>query len=114
VSAQIVIGLQTIISRQTELAEDAAVITVGSIHGGVRNNIIPEEVLLEGTIRSLNKEMQQKIHDKIKLTASKIAESAGAVAEVEIIDESGMKLGVKTLTGLTLDYLAGKGKGRKK
>lgn len=84
VSAQIINGLQTIISRQTELTEDAAVITVGSIHGGVRNNIIPEEVEMVGTIRTLNTEMQKKIHEKIRLTATKIAESAGAVAEVEI------------------------------
>ncbi|MCC9137891.1 amidohydrolase [Pontibacter silvestris] len=187
VSAQIINGLQTIISRQTQLTEEAAVVTVGSIHGGVRNNIIPEEVVLEGTIRTLDTEMQKKIHEKVKLTATKIAESAGATAEVDIftgtpvtfnnpaltermlptlqavagsnkvvltkavtgaedfafyqekipglfifvggmpkgkkpeevaphhtpdfyIDDSGMKLGVKTLTNLTLDYMEGKGK----
>jgi amidohydrolase len=184
-SAQIINGLQTIVSRQLDLTEDAAVVTIGSIHGGVRNNIIPEEVLLEGTIRSLNPEMQKQIHEKIKLTATKIAESTGATAEVTIaemapvtfndanltqkmlptlqtiagkdnvllmnamtgaedfayyqqkipglfvfvggmkkgqdpatapahhtpdfyIDESGMKLGVKTLLGLTLNYMTGK------
>lgn len=84
VSAQIIIGLQTIISRQTELTEDAAVITVGSIHGGVRNNIIPEAVEMVGTIRTLNTDMQKKIHEKIRLTAAKIAESAGAIADVNI------------------------------
>ncbi|MFD2245973.1 amidohydrolase [Pontibacter ruber] len=187
VSAQIVNGLQTIVSRQTELTEDAAVVTVGSIHGGVRNNIIPEEVQMEGTIRTMSPETQKAIHEKIKLTATKIAESAGATAEVSIIpqtpvtyndpaltermlpvlqtiagndnvihtkavmgaedfafyqekipglfvfvggmqkgkkpeevaphhtpdfviDESGMKLGVKTLTHLTLNYMEGKSK----
>lgn len=84
VSAQIINGLQTIISRQTELTKDAAVITIGSIHGGVRGNIIPEEVEMVGTIRALDPDMQQKLHEKIKLTATKIAESAGAVAEVDI------------------------------
>lgn len=84
VSAQIIIGLQTIISRQTELTEEAAVITIGSIHGGVRSNIIPEQVELIGTIRTLNTDMQDKIHQKIRLTATKIAESAGAVADVRI------------------------------
>ncbi len=84
VSAQIIIGLQTVISRQTELTEEAAVITIGSIHGGVRSNIIPEEVELIGTIRTLNTDMQEKIHEKIRLTATKIAESAGAVADVRI------------------------------
>ena len=84
VSSQIITGLQTIVSRQTELTKEGAVISVGLIRGGVRNNIIPEEVELIGTIRTLDVEMQKMIHEKIKLTATKIAESAGAVAEVEI------------------------------
>jgi len=84
VSAQIIMGLQTIISRQTELTEDAAVITIGSIHGGVRSNIIPDQVEMVGTIRTLNTEMQDKIHEKIRLTVTKIAESAGAAADVQI------------------------------
>ena len=84
VAAQIIQGLQNIISRQTELTNEAAVISVGKIEGGVRNNIIPEEVNMTGTIRTLDVEMQKKIHDKIVLTATKIAESAGAEAEVSI------------------------------
>lgn len=84
VSAQIILGLQTIISRQTELTNEAAVITVGKITSGVRNNIIPEEAEMIGTIRTLDTSMQRIIHQKIKLTAEKIAESAGAVAEVDI------------------------------
>lgn len=83
-AAQIITGLQTIISRQTELTEDAAVLTVGMVHGGVRNNIIPEQVELTGTIRTLNKDMQQKIWAAIRRTATNIAESAGATAEVDI------------------------------
>jgi amidohydrolase len=84
VSAQIINGLQTIISRQTELTKEAAVITVGRMQAGIRENIIPEEAFLAGTIRTLDTAMQQKIHDKITLTATKIAESAGAKAEVTI------------------------------
>jgi len=84
VSAQIITGLQTIISRQTELTKEAAVITVGRIQAGIRENIIPEEAFFAGTIRTLDTAMQQKIHDKIILTATKIAESAGAKAEVTI------------------------------
>ncbi len=84
VSSQIITGLQSIISRQTELTKEGAVISIGLIRGGVRNNIIPEEVELIGTIRTLDVEMQKMIHEKIKLTATKIAESSGAVAEVEI------------------------------
>lgn len=84
VSAQIILGLQTIVSRQSELTNEAAVITVGKISGGVRNNIIPEEVNMTGTIRTLDKKMQALIHENIRRTAVNIAESAGALAEVEI------------------------------
>jgi amidohydrolase len=84
VSAQIISGLQTIVSRQTDLTKEAAVITVGRIQSGIRENIIPEEAVMAGTIRTLDVEMQDKIHEKIRLTATKIAESAGATAEVTI------------------------------
>ncbi|MFK7984096.1 MAG: amidohydrolase [Saprospiraceae bacterium] len=84
VSAQIIQGLNNIVSRQTELTKEAAVISVGMIQGGVRNNIIPESCKMIGTIRTLDVEMQDIIHEKIRLTATKIAESAGATAEVTI------------------------------
>ena len=84
ISSQIISGLQTIVSRQTDLTKGAAVITIGSIHGGIRRNIIPEEVLLEGTIRTFEDNMQKIVHDKIRLTVTKIAESAGAKADVDI------------------------------
>lgn len=84
VSSEIIAGLQTVISRQTELTKAAAVITVGSLHAGIRRNIIPEEANMEGTIRTFDAEMQKKVHEKIRLTATKIAESAGATAEVGI------------------------------
>jgi amidohydrolase len=84
VAAQIIQGLQFIVSRQTELTKEAAVISVGRIQGGVRNNIIPEEVEMEGTIRTLDKDMQAKLHADIHRTATNIAESMGATAEVEI------------------------------
>ncbi len=85
VSSEILLGLQTIISRQTELTKASAVITVGSFHGGIRRNIIPEEANMEGTIRTFDPDMQKKVHEKIKLTATKIAESAGAKADVNIM-----------------------------
>lgn len=84
VAAQIIQGLQFIVSRQTELTKEAAVISVGRIQGGVRNNIIPEEVEMEGTIRTLETGMQDKLHAEIHRTATNIAESMGATAEVEI------------------------------
>ena len=84
VSAQIIEGLQNIVSRQSMLTKAPVVITVGKIHGGVRNNIIPEECIMDGTIRTLDNEMQKEVHEKIKLTATKIAEASGATAEVTI------------------------------
>ena len=84
VSAQIINGLQTIVSRQTELTKNPAVISVSVINGGVRSNIIPEEVTMLGTIRTLDTGMQRMIHEKITLTASKIAEASGATAETSI------------------------------
>lgn len=82
VSSQIIQGLQTIISRQTELTKEAAVITVGRINGGIRENIIPEQVEFSGTIRTLDPGMQQDIQRRIELTATNIAEASGAKAEV--------------------------------
>lgn len=84
VGAQIVQGLNNIISRQTELTKEAAVISVGKFEAGVRNNIIPEEATLIGTIRTLDPDMQQIIFERIRRTATNIAESAGATAEVDI------------------------------
>jgi amidohydrolase len=84
VATQIITGLQTIVSRQEDLTKAPAVITVGKINSGVRANIIPEELFMEGTIRTLDAKMQKEIHEKIKLTATKIAEASGATAEVTI------------------------------
>ena len=83
-AAQIVNGLQTVVSRRTELTKEAAVVSVGKIEGGVRSNIIPESVHMVGTIRTLNTEMQERVHENIRRTATHIAESMGATAEVEI------------------------------
>jgi len=84
VSAQIIEGIQTIVSRQSELTKAPVVITVGKINGGVRNNIIPEECIMEGTIRTLDNAMQKLVHEKLRWTATKIAEASGATAEVTI------------------------------
>lgn len=83
-AAHVVTGLQTIVSRRTELTREAAVISVGQIEGGVRNNIIPEEVRMVGTIRTLDAQMRERLHEEIHLTATRIAEAMGATAEVEI------------------------------
>ncbi len=83
-ASQIVMGLQTIISRNTPLIESAAVVTVGQINGGVRSNIIPEEVNMNGTIRTLDLKTQDMIHARIAQVATNIAQSAGATADVKI------------------------------
>ncbi len=84
VSASIIQGLQMIVSRQSELTKSPVVITVGKINAGVRENIIPEELTMAGTIRVLDANIQKEVHEKIKITAEKIAESQGATAEVTI------------------------------
>ncbi len=85
ISGQVVEGLQTIVSRQSELTKGAVVITVGSMHAGIRRNIIPETATLEGTIRTFDVGMQKLVHEKIKLTVTKIAEASGATAEVKVM-----------------------------
>lgn len=84
VSSQIIAGLQTIVSRQTDLTQAAAVISIGRINSGIRENIIPETLEMSGTIRTFDPQMQKIIHEKINLTATNIAESAGARSEVVI------------------------------
>ena len=82
VSAQIIMGLQTIVSRQSELVKAPVVISVGAIHSGLRFNIIPESAEMIGTIRTLDAKMRLDVLARIKKTATSIAESAGATAEV--------------------------------
>lgn len=84
VATQIYTGLQMIVARRSELPKAPVVITVGRINGGVRENIIPEELTMAGTIRTLDSDMQRDVHEKIRLTAKSIAESMGATVEVMI------------------------------
>lgn len=84
IAAQIITGLNGIISRDTELTKEAAVISVGLIRGGVRNNIIPEEVELIGTIRTLDYDMQKKLNETMTFRVKAIAESYGATADITI------------------------------
>ena len=83
-SAQIINALQSIVSRQVDISNAPAVITIGSISGGNRGNIIPEEVHMTGTIRTLDMAMREDIHARIRKTAEMVAQSFGAVAEVQI------------------------------
>jgi len=82
VGSQIVMGLQTIISRSVNITEAPAVVTVGRFTGGNRSNIVPEEIELEGTIRAFDESVRKDIQRRVALIATNIAESAGATATV--------------------------------
>ena len=84
VASQIVLGLQTIASRQVDVTLEPSVISIGSIQGGNRFNVIPDNVEMAGTIRTYNEAMKKDIHERIRNTAEMIAKSAGASAEVTI------------------------------
>jgi amidohydrolase len=105
VGAQIIQGLQTIISRQTELTKNAAVISTTIFNGGVRENIIPEEAMLKGTIRTLDTSMQNDIWRRIKITAENIAEASGATAEVNFTPMTLVTYNDPTLTGNVMPSL---------
>jgi amidohydrolase len=83
-ASQIILGLQTIPSRQLDSTLAPSIVTIGIIRGGVRNNIIPDDVEMAGTLRSLDKGMREDIHARVKRTAEQIASSAGAKADVTI------------------------------
>lgn len=105
VGAQIINGLQTIVSRQTELTKNAVVVSTTMFKAGVRENIIPEEVTLGGTIRTLDKGMRDEVWARIKRTAEKIAEASGATAEVSIEAKTGITYNQPELTRKMLPSL---------
>jgi amidohydrolase len=84
VASQIVLGLQTIVSRQIDLTSAPAVVTVGTIEGGSRHNIVPDQVRMTGTIRTFDPEMRTQILARVRRTATSIAAAAGATAEVTL------------------------------
>ena len=84
-SAEIVSALQTIVSRSLDLTAGPAVVTVGAIHGGLRENIIPDSVWMIGTIRTFDPKSRQIVAERMKTLAQKIAEAHGAKAEVEVV-----------------------------
>ena len=84
VSAQIINNLQTIVSRNLDVTQNAGVVTIGSIHGGVRSNIIPEQVEMMGTLRALSLADEELLISRVKQIATKTAEAHGATAVVEI------------------------------
>ena len=77
-AAQVVLGLQTVVSRQVDLTREPAVVTIGTIHGGLRENIIPDSVEMRGTIRTFDEEMRDDIHERVTYLAEAISRSARA------------------------------------
>ncbi len=98
VSAAIINGLQTIVSRQIDITQAPAVVTIGRITGGIRYNIIPDQVVMEGTIRALDPEVQKDLNARVVRTAQLIAQSAGAEAAVEIENTAPVTFNDPTLT----------------
>jgi len=112
VSSQIILGLQTIPSRQINSMLEPAVITVGAIHGGNRMNIVPDSVAMTGTIRTYDEGMKKDIHQRIARTADMIAQSAGAKADVRVVELYNATVNNPALTekmGSTLRRVAGEG-----
>ncbi|MGE8679448.1 MAG: amidohydrolase [Achromobacter marplatensis] len=112
VSSQIILGLQTIPSRQINSMLEPAVITVGAIHGGNRMNIVPDNVAMTGTIRTYDEGMKKDIHQRIARTAEMIAQSAGAKADVRVVELYNATVNNPALTeqmGSTLRRVAGEG-----
>ncbi|MEC5211308.1 amidohydrolase [Psychrobacter sp. PL15] len=83
-AAQIVTGVNHIVSRQIDITKEPAIVSFGKISGGVRDNIIPDKVEMIGTIRNFDMDNRDQIFDKIKTTATHIAMASGAKADVKI------------------------------
>jgi amidohydrolase len=83
-AAQVIMGLQTIVSREIKLLDDAAVVTIGSINGGLRSNIIPDQVELVGTIRTLNPQAREHMYEAVQRKVKGIADSMRATAELTL------------------------------
>jgi amidohydrolase len=111
VASQIVLGLQTVISRQTNVVKSPAVISIGRIQGGVNGSTIPEFVEMEGTIRTLDPAMREDLHYQIQQKTTSIARSAGATANVMISPVLPITYNDPDLTGrmvAILERVAGK------
>jgi amidohydrolase len=112
-ASQVIMGLQTIVSRQTDLTATPAVVSVGTINAGTRWNIIPDKVEMTGTIRGFDPKIRKEIHERIQKTAKMIAESAGSKAEVTIEEMVPVTFNDPGLTNQmvpTLERVAGKEK----
>lgn len=105
ISAKIIDGIQTIVSRNLQLTKEAAVISVGSVHSGIRFNIIPETAQLVGTIRTLDPMMKEKIRERMHQMIPKIAQAYGGDAVVTIEDGADITYNDPKLTSQMLPTL---------
>ncbi len=112
VASQIVLGLQTIVSRQVNIPHEPAVVTIGGIDGGIRFNIIHDKVTMVGTVRTFDEALRDDVHMRIRRTAGNIAEASGATAEVTIDKPYDVTINDPALTARmlpTLERVAGAG-----
>lgn len=105
ISAKIITGLQTLVSRESKLIEEAAVVTVGTIHAGDRFNIVSESAEMTGTIRTLDKEMKSKLNRRIREMVPAIARAYGGNATIEIRDMTEITYNDPELTSTMLPSL---------
>jgi amidohydrolase len=104
-SAQIIMGLQTVVSRQINPSKGPAVVTIGVINGGSRFNIIPDKVQMSGTLRFVDDEVRTQLHERVAKTASLIAQSSGATAETKIVEYYGPTINPESMTERALPSL---------
>ncbi|MGZ5249183.1 MAG: amidohydrolase [Caldimonas sp.] len=112
-AAQVVLGLQTVVSRQTDITREPAVVTIGMIRGGLRQNIIPDKVEMLGTIRSFDEEMQDEIHERVTTLAESISRGSRAGCTVCITKHYPVTVNDPALTEKmvpTLGRVAGAGR----
>ena len=112
-AAQVILGLQTVISRGTDIAREPAVVTIGMIRGGVRENIIPDSVEMRGTIRAFDEEMRDEIHERVTTLAEAVSRGSRAGCAVCIDKNYPVTVNDPALTEAmvpTLARVAGEGK----
>ena len=104
-SAQVILGLQTVVSRQTDLTQEPAVVTIGMIKGGLRENIIPDSVEMRGTIRTFDEGMRDDIHERVTYLAEAISRGSRAGCTVCIRKNYPVTVNDPALTALMLPSL---------
>ena len=97
-SAQVITALQSIVSRQLDLTRSPAIVTIGSIQGGVRNNIVPDSVVMYGTLRTFDPDMRRDLHERVRRTSEQAAATLGATATVTITEQTAVTFNDPALT----------------